>query len=169
VDGDREYTEYVTARLPALRRIALQLTGDVHRGDDLVQQTITRLYLRWRQASQARNLDAYVHRILVHLFLDERRRGWARVLLSAVLPERPAAHEPATAVEDRAILRAALGRLAPRQRAVVVLRYIADRSVDEVAEILGCSKGTVKSQTSDGLARLRQVLDEQSYSISERG
>jgi len=157
-DSEAEYVAYVTARLPALRRAAFLLCGgDVDRGDDIVQLTITRLYQRWRQASRADNLDAYVHRMLVHTFADEKRRAWSRVRL---LPESAAdaAIEPQTAVDDRGALVAALRILPPRQRAVLVLRFLLDRPVEEVAEILGCSEGTVKSQTSRGLSILRSQL-----------
>jgi len=150
-----EYVEYVAARLPVLRRVAYQLTGDAHRGDDVVQQTITRLYVHWRRARDADNLDAYVHTMLVRVFLDEKRLGWSRVHLVDAVPEAPAA--PADP-DDRTVLRAALAQVPPRQRAVLVLRFLHDHPVDEVARILNCSPGTVKSQTSHGLATLRRLL-----------
>ncbi|MEV1288204.1 SigE family RNA polymerase sigma factor [Micromonospora sp. NPDC049679] len=153
---EREYVEYVKARLPVLRRVAYQLTGDAHRGDDVVQQAITRLYLKWKRAREADNLDAYAHTVLVRVFLDEKRLSWSRVRLVGAVPERPS--PASTAVEDRAVLRAALAQVPPRQRAVLVLRFLADRSVDEVAGILGCTTGTVKSQTSHGLASMRRLL-----------
>lgn len=157
-EQEREYVAYVTARMPALRRLAAHLAGDPHRGDDLVQQAITKLFVRWRQASRADNLDAYTHTVLVRVFLDDRRRGWSRVSLA---PEAGADRAAVTAdVEDRLVLQVALGQMPPRQRAAVVLRFLADRSVAEVAEILQVSPGTVKSQTSDGLATLRRILDE---------
>jgi RNA polymerase sigma-70 factor (sigma-E family) len=156
VQKDDDFVAYVHGRLPSLRRLAAQLAGDPHRGDDLVQQTITRLYMKWRRASQATNLDAYVYRILVRAFLDERRLSWASVRLG----EAPAEiADPAPVdVEGRLLLRDALATLPPRQRAAVALRYLADRSVDEVADILQVSPGTVKSQTHDGLAALRRLL-----------
>jgi RNA polymerase sigma-70 factor (sigma-E family) len=161
---EREYVEYVRARLPVLRRVAYQLAGDADRGDDVVQQAVTRLYTRWRRAREAHNLDAYVHTLLVRVFLDEKRLGWSRVRLVDAVPDRPAAPPPDS--EDRAVLRAALARVPPRQRAVLVLRFLADRPVDEVARILGCTPGTVKSQTSHGLAALRRLLGDRAYSIS---
>jgi RNA polymerase sigma-70 factor (sigma-E family) len=153
---ESEYVAYVTARLPGLRRVAAQLIGDAHRGDDLVQQAITKLYTHWRRATQAGNLDSYVYRILVRVFLDEKRLRWAAVRLGSDPVDRP---EPTTVdVEDRLLLREALAVLPPRQRAAVALRYLADLPVDEVAEILGVSPGTVKSQTHDGLAALRRQM-----------
>lgn len=157
-ETEAEYVEYVTARLPALHRAAFLLCGgDADRADDVVQSTITRLYQRWRQASRADNLDAYVHRMLVHTFVDEKRRAWSKVRLLAESPGGPAV-EPHTAVDDRGALVAALRTLPPRQRAVLVLRFLLDRPVEEVADILGCSEGTVKSQTSRGLSLLRDQL-----------
>ena len=80
--SDNDYTEYVTAALPWLRRTAYLLCGDVHRADDVVQIAITRLYTSWRRARTADNLDAYVRAILIRTFLNERRRPWSRVRLS---------------------------------------------------------------------------------------
>ncbi|WIM96988.1 SigE family RNA polymerase sigma factor [Actinoplanes oblitus] len=158
-DGaEEEYTEYVAARIPALRRLAYLLAGDEHRADDLVQQTITTLYLKWRRASAATNLDAYVRTMLVRTFVDEKRLAWARVRLFRQAPEPPPAESGG--VEDRQVVRAALGRLPRRQQAVLVLRYFYDLPVDDVATTLGCSTGTVKSQTSRGLATLRRLLGE---------
>jgi RNA polymerase sigma-70 factor (sigma-E family) len=158
-DGSAEegdYVEYVSARVPALRRLAYVLTGDGHRADDLVQQTITTLYVKWARASRADHLDAYVRTMLVRTYLDERRLAWARVRLFRDAPEpEPVANDGA---EDRQVLRDALRRLPRRQRAVLVLRFFYDLPVDEVARTLGCSPGTVKSHTSRGLAALRSLL-----------
>ncbi|SCE84622.1 SigE family RNA polymerase sigma factor [Micromonospora mirobrigensis] len=167
-DLEQEYVEYVTARLPLLRRIACQLTGDPHRGDDLVQTAVTRLYVNWRRAREAQNLDAYVRTVLVRVFLDEKRRLWSRVRLTDTPPE-PTATPIGDAVEDRELLHAALAQVPPRQRAVLVLRFLHDRPVDEVAATLGCTAGTVKSQTSQGLARLRRLLGAADYVITGEG
>lgn len=158
---DEDFVAYVTGRLPALRRVATQLAGDAHRGDDLVQQAITRLFTHWPRAPRTENLDAYVYKILVRVFLDERRLRWASVRLRAAPADlEPAAGSvhPTTGIEDRMLLREALATLPPKQRAIVVLRFLADRSVDEVAEVLDIAPGTVKSQTHDGLAALRRLL-----------
>ncbi|MET7394570.1 SigE family RNA polymerase sigma factor [Dactylosporangium sp. NPDC005572] len=154
-----EYVEYVTARLPVLRRLAYSLTGDSHRADDLVQQTITTMFVRWSRIRQAEHLDRYVRSMLVNAFVDERRLSWARVRLFAE-PPPTVAPEP-DSVEDRSVLRDALAQVPRRQRAVLVLRFIHDLPVAEVADILGISAGTVKSQTSHGLAALRRLLGEQ--------
>jgi RNA polymerase sigma factor (sigma-70 family) len=99
--------------------------------------------------------------MLIRTFLDERRNRWARVQLVDMLPDRPG--PPAGDAEDRAVIHAALTRVPPRQRAVLVLRYLYDLPVEEVAELLGCSAGTVKSQTSHGLNALRKVLDGEGF------
>jgi RNA polymerase sigma-70 factor (sigma-E family) len=163
---DAEYTEFVSARLESLRRLAYLLCGDPHRADDIVQQAITKLYLRWRKLADVANLDQYLRTIVLREFIDERRRSWAKVRLVAQAPDtatRP--DDPAARVD----LRAALLRLPKRQRAVVVLRFLSDLSVEDTAQALGCSVGTVKSQTSEGLAKLRHLLRDELIAIAPGG
>ena len=156
MDATDDYTEYVRSRLNQLRRAAYLLCGDWDRGDDVVQKVLTDLYVCWSRASRVENLDSYVRTMLFRRFLDERRLGWwRRVRLSETLAEIPIA-EPDTAA--RIDVRAALALVPPRQRAVLVLRYFHDQSVEQTAETLRCSPGTVKSQTSRGLAALRRLL-----------
>ncbi|GGM61235.1 SigE family RNA polymerase sigma factor [Dactylosporangium sucinum] len=151
---EREYVEYFESRMPHLRRLAALLCGDYHRGDDVVQAAATALYARWRQARAATDLDAYVRRAVVNAFLRERRLRWAQVSLTDQLPDRPAVTGQPD--DERLVVRAALRQLPPRQQAVLVLRYLCDLPVAEVAGLLGCAEGTVKRQTSDGLAALRK-------------
>jgi RNA polymerase sigma-70 factor (sigma-E family) len=153
---DSDYLAYVHGRIPALRRVAYLLCGDSHEADDLVQETLTKLYARWAHVAAVENVDGYVHTMLVRTFLDERRRGWWKVRLFGGVPEPPPL-EPG-APEDRALVRAALSQVPPRQQAVLVLRYLCDQSVADVARLLGCSEGTVKSQTAHGLNHLRRIL-----------
>jgi RNA polymerase sigma-70 factor (sigma-E family) len=163
-----EYVEYVTARMSALRRFAFLLCGDEHRADDLVQQTITRLYERWRRARTATSLDRYVRTMLVRAFVDERRRGWStRVALTEQPPEPASLAAPD--VEQRAVLRQALARVPRRQQAVLVLRFLCDLPVDEVARLLDCSAGNVKSQTHHGLAALRRYLGDRGLATLRHG
>jgi RNA polymerase sigma-70 factor (sigma-E family) len=153
---DDEFTQYVIARLGSLRRLAFLLCQDWHGADDLVQATITRLYVHWARASVLEHTDAYARTILVREFLGEQRSGWARrVSLHAVPPDRPGAVADTDAVLD---VRAALAAIPPRQRATLVLRFYCDLSVEQTAELLGCSAGTVKSQTAKGIAALRARL-----------
>ncbi|GAA2350524.1 SigE family RNA polymerase sigma factor [Dactylosporangium salmoneum] len=156
--AQEEYVEYVTGRLASLRRLAFLLCGDEHRGDDVVQLTIEKLYQRWPRVSAVEHLDQYVRQMLVRTFLDERRRAWSRIGLFGATGPEPPPHAPHEAVDDRLALRAALEKVPRRQRAVLVLRYLCDLSVEETAAILGCSPGTVKSQCARGLATLRQLV-----------
>lgn len=155
-DQEREYVEYVRGRLPRLHRTAYLLCADAFQADDIVQATLTALYTNWRRASAADNLDGYVHRIMVRRYLDERRRRWSKVLLGDAVPDLPAAADHG--VEDRDALMTALRALPKGQRAVIVLRFLSDLSVEATAEALGCSVGNVKSQCSRGLTALRGAL-----------
>ncbi|WP_194916867.1 SigE family RNA polymerase sigma factor [Catenulispora rubra] len=155
-DRDAEFTEYLKARSAWLARVGYLLCGDWHRADDLAQNAAVRLYRHWSRASRADSVDAYARRILVNVYLDEQQSGWSRFTF---LHRDPIEREtPALDADASLDLREALARLAPRQRATVVLRYYCDLSVEEAAEVLGCSPGTVKSQTARALARLRVLL-----------
>jgi RNA polymerase sigma-70 factor (sigma-E family) len=156
VEAKREFVEYVSGCLPRLHRAAYLLCGDAHRADDIVQATLTTLYVHWKRASTAGNLDGYVHRIMVRRFLDEKRLAWSRVLLSPGSIERPAPAENDVEVRDSVVN--ALRELPPGQRAVLVLRFFYDLSVESTAQTLGCSIGNVKSQSARGLAALRAAL-----------
>jgi RNA polymerase sigma-70 factor (sigma-E family) len=153
---DAEYVEYVTARHAWLRRVAYLLCQDWHSADDLVQVAFTRLFTYWSRARRMDNIDGYVRTILVRAFLGERRSAWGR---RVVLGETP---EAAVAVSDRDVMldvRQALLAVPPRQRATLVLRFYCDLDVEQAAAALGCSAGTVKSQTAKGLAAMRRVLE----------
>jgi RNA polymerase sigma-70 factor (sigma-E family) len=154
---ETEYTEYVQGRLAWLRRTAYLLCQDWQQADDLVQVAITRLYTHWGRARDAASLDAYTRTILVRVFLAERRSPWSRrVTLPGEYHDLPG---KAPDHDARLDIRAALSALPARQRATVVLRYYSDLSIEEAAEILGVSPGTVKSQTAKGLAALRAALE----------
>ncbi|MGI5241746.1 SigE family RNA polymerase sigma factor [Dactylosporangium sp. CA-139066] len=154
---EHDYTQYVAARLPRLHTIAYQLIGDRHRADDAVQDALTALYQRWGRIREVNNLDAYVHTMVVRAVLSDRRRFWARVQLWGSPPEEPAGPPEHPAVEQRMVLRQALRALPEGQRTVLVLRFLCDLPVEEVAAVLGLSEGTVKSQTSHGLKALRRL------------
>jgi RNA polymerase sigma-70 factor (sigma-E family) len=155
-DHERDYVAYVGARLIGLRRTAYRLCGDWHGAQDLVQTALVLLYRHWRRASAAASLDAYVRRILVNAYLEDRRRWWSRRVEPRAEPAVPPTAEPA--VDSRLDLLAALAALPPGQRAVLVLRYWEGLDVAETAEALGCRPGTVKSQTSHAIAALRRSL-----------
>lgn len=147
------YRDYVTARMDPLRRTAYLLCRNWHTADDLVAITLGKLYRHWHRVGDAEHLDAYVRRILVRTWLDEQGRPWRREHPTEELPELAA--PPAQTVVDRAAVLDLLDSLPAGRRATVVLRVYCDLSVAETAEILGCSTGTVKSQTARGLETLR--------------
>ncbi len=152
-----DYVAYVEGRLGWLRRLAYLLCQDWHTADDLVQATVIRLFTHWPRVARMENTDAYVRTILVRTFLSERRSPWVRrVLLSGGQADRAAVCADPDAVLD---VREALAAIPPRQRATLVLRFYCDLDVEQAAMVLGCSPGTVKSQTSKGLAALRRMLE----------
>jgi len=156
--GDRNaaFAEYFAARSNAMRGTAYLLCGDWHRAEDLVQTAFTKLYLVWNRVSRHEVLDSYMRQILIRTFLDERRRGWwRRERVGGYEPVRTA---PPDSPENRLVMLQALAAVPPRQRAVLVLRYWEDLSVDDAASLLGCSPGTVKSQAARGLETLRGLL-----------
>jgi RNA polymerase sigma-70 factor (sigma-E family) len=154
-DDDSEYTAYVVGRFDQMRRTAYLLCQDWHGADDVLQTTLTRLYVNWRRARAADNTDAYVNTMLARVFLADRRRGWARrVSLVAEPPDAPVEHDH----DQRLTVEQALRRLPAGHRAALVLRFYCDMSVEQTAEILGCATGTVKSKTARALAALRDVL-----------
>jgi RNA polymerase sigma-70 factor (sigma-E family) len=154
--GEAGYVEYVSGRMTALRRTAYLLCQDWHAADDLVQVAVTRLFAHWARARRMENLDAYVRKILVHAFISQRRSAWDRkVVLAGSPPEASAAGHDREGALD---VRDALLGVPPRQRATLVLRFYCDLDVEQAAAALGCSAGTVKSQTAKGLAAMRRVL-----------
>jgi RNA polymerase sigma-70 factor (sigma-E family) len=153
---DAEFADFVAARESSLRRLAILLCQDWHRADDLVQAAITKLYVHWPKAKAADSMDAYARAIVVREFLEERRSSWVRrVTLTSQLPDRPAG---GTDQETSLDMQAALAGLPPRQRATLVLRFYCDLPVDQAAQVLGCTPGTVKSQTAKALNSLRIAL-----------
>lgn len=157
-DRDAEFVEFATVQRGAMVRQARLLTaGDTAWAEDLVQITLTRLYVRWPRVRRAGNPVGYARTSLVHAFIDETRRAHRRRETSGpAMDERPA---PSDDPELRDAVLTALAGLAPRQRAVVVLRHWLDLDVTETARVLGCSTGTVKSQNARALAHLRTALE----------
>lgn len=163
---DDEFTDYVAAKSPWLRRIAYLLSADWHRADDLVQTAITKLYVNWHRARQVDNLDGYARKTLVNTYLAEQRSAWRRwIVLPGVAADRAGRQIDVDAVLD---LRAALAALPPGQRAVVVLRFYCGLSVEEAAQCLGCSTGNVRSQTARGIAALRRSPEFKGSILSRR-
>jgi RNA polymerase sigma-70 factor (sigma-E family) len=151
---DAEFADWMAARQVALVRTAYLLTGSQHAAEDLVQTTLTKLYLAWDRIADRQHVDAYARRALI----NEHRSTWRRArrrpeVLSDAPPE--SGHQPAVYDGEREAVWRFVQTLPPRQRAVIVLRYYEDLSEAETADLLGVSAGTVKSQASRALASLR--------------
>ncbi len=168
---DAEFTEFVHARTPWLRRIAYLLCQDWHRADDLTQAVFLKLYVSWDRASKVDRVDGYVRTILINTFLSEQQTTWwKRITLRRTATDEASFIDdaadvgsfgdfgPISDIDGALDLLAALAEVPPRQRAALVLRFYCDLSIAETAGLLDCSPGTVKSQTSRGLDALRVVL-----------
>ncbi len=155
-----EFDEFVRGRTPALLRTAYLLTGDQHLAEDLVQSALARCHRAWHRLDATGNAEAYTRRIMYHLQVSWWRRRRVRESVTDAVPDR--APHPSTTGEitARITLHQALLRLSGKQRAVLVLRFFEDRSEAETADVLGVSVGTVKSQTSRALDRLRTIAPE---------
>jgi RNA polymerase sigma-70 factor (sigma-E family) len=154
---DDEFAEFVTRWSPALLRVAFLLTSDRGEAEDLLQTALLKTARHWSRLSDREAAYAYVRRVLVTTHTSWRRRRRVHEVFLDHVPDH-AVDEP-TAIEAGHALRA-LEQLPPRMRAVVVLRWYEGLSEAETAQALGCSIGSVKSQASRGLARLRDLLDQ---------
>ena len=152
-----EFIEFATGASPHPRRTAFLLCGNWHTAEDLTQTTLARMFVSWRRISRQDAVYAYASRTLVNAYLTDRRRRRSREVLTGWLPET--AVEPRTC-EVRMVVLDALATLPPKMRVVVVMRYWADLSVEQVADLLGCSTGNVKSQSARALDKLRALLEE---------
>jgi len=154
------FRAYALERRAALRRTAYLMCGDWHLAEDVVQDSLARLYADWPRLAARGSVDAYARRTVVNGVLAARRRPWRREVVASSVPDVPDPRSSTEGADDgtRAVLLRALAGLGPSQRAVVVLRYWDDLSVEEVARLLGCSTGNVKSQAARGLAHLRDAL-----------
>lgn len=148
---DAAFRAFVETNGAALQHAARLLTGDHHRGEDLVQTVLARLYLKWDRVDAPL---AYARKAMVTAHIDSTRRRWWGERPTETLPEVAGSNET-TGIDERDELRRLLSGLAPRERSVVVLRYYCDLSEQETASTLGMPVGTVKSTCSRALARLR--------------
>lgn len=157
---DAGFREFARERSLALRRTAYLLCGDWHLAEDLVQIALIKLYRVWPKVARKGPVDNYARQVLLRCWLDEQRRPWRRrERRDGVVPEVPDSGEvPGVAGISDPLLRA-LSEVPPKQRAAVVLRYCADLPAAEVAVVLRCSEGTVRSQASRGLDVLRAALE----------
>jgi RNA polymerase sigma-70 factor (sigma-E family) len=149
---ETEFDAFVVARSPGLLRTAYLLTGDRQRAEDLLQTALSKAWFAWRRIEQ--EPEPYVRRIMATTAASWWRRRWTGETPTSEVPETLVPPESERAVE-RNDLWQAVRHLPPRQRAVVVLRYLEDRSEAETAQLLSCAPGTVKSQAAKALAKLR--------------
>jgi RNA polymerase sigma-70 factor (sigma-E family) len=156
--GEREFAEYFRARRDAVRRTAFLLCGDWHRADDHAQAAFVALHRSWRKIRDRGALDAWMRRTLVRAVVDESRRPWRRERSTAEPDGGASVPSASDAVATRHVLVDGLRSVPPRQRAVLVLRFLEGLDVAGTAAALRCTVGTVKSQTAHGLATLRTVL-----------
>jgi RNA polymerase sigma-70 factor (sigma-E family) len=165
-DAEAPFTEFVAARQQALLRTAYLLTSDLHSAEDLVQISLAKAYLAWDRLRDPKAVEAYVRKIMVNEHTSWWRRAWRRNERSTdTLPESPTADDP-SGFAQRDAMWELVQTLPPKQRAAVVLRYYEDMSEAETARVLGCSVGTVKSQTSRAIGALRVRLAEQGQSAT---
>jgi len=154
-EDEQAFREFVTSQMASLRKLAYMTCGDWHTAEDAVANALVKLYPRWRRLDRP---DLYAKTMVYRAAIDETRRPWRRERSAGeAMPDVPQ-RDPAAAVDERLRIRAALESVPPRQRAAVVLRHYLGLSLEDTAGVLGCNLGTAKSQTSRGLAKLRELL-----------
>jgi RNA polymerase sigma-70 factor (sigma-E family) len=159
-EDDEEFASFVRARQDALVRFGYLLTGDRMSGEDLTQIALAKLYLKWSTIRRTESMEAWVRKVMVNEYTSWWRRAWRKRESLAWDPAREDLHR---ALTDKPLDRELWDKvmtLPPRQRAAVALRFYEDLTEAQTAEILGCSIGTVKSQTHRALATLRTRLEE---------
>ncbi|MFJ4685928.1 SigE family RNA polymerase sigma factor [Streptomyces sp. NPDC088789] len=161
-----DFQSFARAATPRLFRSALLMSGDWHLAEDLVQTALGKIFSSWSRARRADNLEAYAHTVLMRTYISHRRLRRSSERPVAALPEPSTSSGPDSAL--RVTLLAALAELPLRDRAVVVLRYWEDRSVEETASVLGMTRGSVRNRSSRALARLRRTIGGGQDSIALR-
>ncbi len=157
-DRARAFDDFVAATTPRLFRVAWAVTGDYHLAEDALQAAYVVTYAKWRRISQVDNPEAYVRRVVVNQVLGWRRRASSTERPSATLPDTRTVESDEAAIDQTDVVWRGIQALAPRQRAIVVLRYYEQLSEAEIADVLGIRPGTVKSQASAALTNLRRLL-----------
>ncbi|WP_020385983.1 SigE family RNA polymerase sigma factor [Kribbella catacumbae] len=153
--GNSDFSEYVAARWPGLVRSAVLLGCTRPEAEDLVQTTLERCLVKWGKVRDADHRDAYVHRVLINVFISARRRRWTGEKPVSDLPEL-AGRDETTGVDDTDAMMRALDRLGTDQRTAVVLRYYAHLADPQIASVLGVAVGTVKSRLSRAVKALAE-------------
>ena len=154
---EQDFAQFVGARWASLYRLAYLLTASPTGSEDLLQTTLEKAYVNWSRIVRMEHPEAYVRRMLANTFVSSRRRAWIGEQPWAELPESgwDSVEVP---VVDRSLLWPLVCALPDRQRAVIVLRYYEDLTEAQIADVLGCARGTVKSQSSAAVAALRRAL-----------
>ena len=166
---DDGFVAYYRAHAQQLRRTAYLLCGDWHLAQDLTQTALTKVYQSWSRIENPAAVDTYARRVLLRVFLDERRRPWRREY--STMPGSACldgVSQPEALTDERGLMRTALNHIPRQRRAVLILRFWLDLSIEQTADLLGCSAGTVRSQASRGLNDLRRVLGPDRPEIHER-
>jgi len=161
--SDDDFAEFARACAPRLRQTAYLLCRDWHLAQDFTQTTLAKVFMQWRRIVRNEYPEAYSRKVLLRVFLDHQRRRSSREVVVDAVPEAGAGD--GGRAELRLTLIEALGRIPPRDRAIVVLRYWEDQSIETVANTLGVSVATVKTQSSRSLTRLRGMLGEDSLAL----
>jgi RNA polymerase sigma-70 factor (sigma-E family) len=154
---EQDFVQFVSARWSSLYRLAYLLTASPTAAEDLLQTAFEKAYVRWSRIGRMEFPEAYVRRMMVNALVSSGRRAWLREVPSDSLPEVSAGAID-IGVLDRSLLWPLVCALPVRQRAVIVLRYYEDLSEAQIADVLGCAPGTVKSQTSAAMKALRRAL-----------
>lgn len=162
-DDEQAFREFVTSQMASLRKLAYLTCGDWHAAEDAVANALVKLYPRWSKLDRP---DLYAKTMVYRAAIDETRRPWRRErAASDAMPDVPQ-RDPAGVIDERQRIRAALEAVPPRQRAAVILRHYLGLSLEDTAGVLNCNVGTAKSQTSRGLARLRELLAAERISLT---
>jgi RNA polymerase sigma-70 factor (sigma-E family) len=154
-DDEQAFREFVTSQMASLRKLAYVTCGDWHAAEDAVANTLVKLYPRWRKLERP---DLYAKTMVLRAAIDEKRRPWRRERSAGDAMPDVVLTDASSATAERLRLKSALAVVPARQRAAVVLRHYLGLSLEDTAGVLGCTVGTAKSQTSRGLAKLREVL-----------
>jgi RNA polymerase sigma factor (sigma-70 family) len=156
-EEEASYAEYCASRVRTLRRAAVVLSGDWQAAENLVRDTLIEVYVEWRRMRIRGDIDAYVKQLLINTFLGNRRQArHTRAAIAGDLPEMPL--DSPYPAEGQLEVRQALATLGRNQRAVLLLRFYGDLSVEETARVFCCSEGNVKCQTACGLTALERAL-----------
>jgi len=157
MSDDKDFEEFVAARWASLYRLAYLLAGSSTGAEDLLQTTLEKAYMNWSRIGRMDHAEAYVRRMLATTMASSARRAWTGERLWGELPET-AEESAEIPIVDRSLLWPLVCALPARQRAVIVLRYYEDLTEAQIADVLGCARGTVKSQASAAIAAIRRAM-----------